>query len=307
MPDATWIAGVRPDPRLPALGRAVDAAAMAPVLDSLLGDRGEVTAQVLKHVPGKRCVLAYAFADGSRIIGKMYRKDRARRHAAILTALGDALVGATRVPRLLGCVDELGLVLQEWVPGEALPEYAAWTAAEAARLGAALADLHATPLACAPDADLAAHERRTCHPGAAMLAAEWPELGADVDAIRAALRATAPAATLVTSHGDPGPRAAFAAGRLTWLVDLDGVCRTDPAFDVATVRVGLEVHRGEAGHDLAAAFLAAYRDRGGPALPALRVHEAFCDLRRAMILWRKRPPGWNDDLRRCLARGRERL
>jgi aminoglycoside phosphotransferase (APT) family kinase protein len=280
---------------------------MAPVLRACLGDHGAGTVRVLKHVPGKRGVLAYTLADGSRVIGKVYRKDRARRHAAMLSALAHTLVGTTRVPRLLGCVEELGLVLQEWVPGEPLPEYDAWTRADALRLGAALADLHATPLAAAPAADLAAHERRTCHPGPAALAAECPDLGADIAAIRAALHALPPPSPPVTTHGDLGPRAAFASGAETWLVDLDGVCRSDPAFDVATVRVGLEVHRGAAGHDLGDAFLAAYRQHGGPALPALHVHEAFCDLRRAMILWRKRPPGWNDDLRRGLARGRARL
>jgi hypothetical protein len=307
MQEASSTPGVRAVRPLPALERAADPMTMAPLLAAVLGDHGVPSIQILRHIPGKRCVFAYRWADGTRVIGKMYRKDRARRHADALATLGRALDGTTRVPRLLACWEELGLLLQEWVPGEPLPEYFAWTEGEAGRMGVALADLHAAPHATAPESDLAAHERRTCHPGLDALQAALPELASDIAAIRAALAAAPPPKRAVTSHGDFGPRAAFAAGSQTWLVDLDGLCRTDPAFDVASVRVGLDVHRGDGGQALGALFLRAYRARSGFDLPALAAHEAFCDLRRAVILWRKQPAGWYDALVRCVVRGRARF
>ena len=304
------MAAVQSDARLPGLARACDPAAMAPIFAAAAVAPGHAPPEVtlLKHVAGKRCVLGYVWPDGTRVIGKMYRKDRARRHAGLLAALGAQLAHETRVPRLLACVDALGLVLQEWVPGAAMPAYAAWGTGDAERMGQALAALHRVPLAAAPAADLADHERRTCHPGFAALAAAVPAAAATLVRVRTAIAAgRAEPVVAVTSHGDFGPRAVFAAAERTWLVDLDGVCRTDPAFDVATVRVGLEAHAGDAGRRLGRAFATAYAACGGAPLPALHVHEAFCDLRRAMIAWRKQPPGWQDDLRAALARAESRF
>jgi len=299
--------GVPFDRRLPALARVLDARAMAPLLRPAFGGRDAIAAALVKHAPGKRCVVAYTAADGSRVIGKVYRKDRARSHAALQRELGQVLAGDTRAARILDCIEELGLVLQEWVPGNALAAYDAWSMDEAARMGRALADLHAAPLPAAPLADLQSHVRRTCHPGLDALARAVPAVASGVLAVQAAIAEAAPSAALVTSHGDFGPRAAFAAGPRTWLVDLDGLCRTDPAFDVAGVTVGLVAHRGETGRELAAAFVTAYRAGGGAALPALPVHEAFAWLRRAVIVWRKQPAGWEDALVACVERAQHRI
>src|SRR5262245_30577181 len=133
MHEASPTQGARALRPLPALEHGADPAAMAPLLAAVLGDHGVPSIQILRHSPGKRCVFAYRWADGTRAIGKMYRTDRARRHADTLATLGAAMHGATRVPRLLACWDELGLVLQEWVPGEPLPAYFAWTPSEAMR------------------------------------------------------------------------------------------------------------------------------------------------------------------------------
>lgn len=300
------------DAGLPHLGAALDAAAMRVRLAAVLGEHGALTVRVLKHSPGKRCVLAYGLADGTRAVGKMYRKERAQSQARRLATAAAALRGRTRVPQLLACWEDLGLVLQEWAPGERVPDYEA-LAGEAAlveRLAVALADLHGAALDAGTPADLAAQVRRTCKPGAAALAAERPAWAADLAAIEAGmcvLERTC-ARTVRPCHGDFSPRQLFVTDEVITLVDLDGMRTGEAALDVAGFRVGLAAHLGEAGRALGDRFLGAYLGASGlPALPALGAYEVFGELRRAMTLWRKRPPGWEVELQRGLERGRARL
>jgi aminoglycoside phosphotransferase len=300
------------DAALPGLVGALDPARAGAWLEGVIGDHGTPTVRVLKHVHGKRCVLAYEFADGSRVVGKMYRKDRAGRHAAILRAMNVALDGDTRVPKLLGCWDDLGMILEAWVPGAPVR---GWddvrdTPGLAERLGHALATLHATHVPAARRADLEAQVRRTCHPGIEALAAAQPEEGPRLQALMAAIfaRDAQVAPSLVTSHGDFAPTQLFVDADTVYLLDLDGLCIADRALDLANFRVGLEVHLGDAGRGLGDRFLAAYTAHSGAApSPALPHYEAFCHVRRAMILWRKQPAGWRQELALCLGRGAARL
>jgi len=297
---------------LPHLPAALDARIMAPRLRALLGAAGDLEVRILKHVPAKRCVLAYEFPGGPRAVAKMYRKDRAERQADRLSCLGAALQGTTRVPRLLACWPELGLVVQEWVPGEPVPPYAEFAAeaALAARLGRALADLHAAPLRVGPRADLASHVRRTCHPGLLALRQAIPGLAAPLEELEREMyaRETALGSAPCTCHGDFSPGQLFTHGERVYLLDVDGLCQGDPALDVASFRVGLEVHLGAAGELPRERFLGAYLERRGlETLPGLALYEAFGMLRRAMIAWRKRHAGWEAQLRCALERSRARL
>lgn len=300
------------DPALPSLVQVLDASCMSPRLASRLGGEGRLAISVLKHTPGKRCVLGYRFESGARAIGKVYRKDRARRHADLLHDLGAHLAGPTRVPRLLDCAEDLGLVLQEWVPGDPVPEFEALGASPelVERLGESLADLHAVDLPRLPEADFASHVRRTCHPGLEVLATDPAVAAGDLFAVQTALfeREAGLARTVRTCHGDFSPRQIFDDGCAIYVVDLDGLGRSHPALDVANFRVGLEVHLGATGLDLGGRFLSAYLRRAAlPALQGLEVYEAFGYLRRAMIAWRKRPPGWEAHLAACVERGHDRL
>ncbi len=300
------------DAALPGLAGALDPARAGAWLGALLGDRGTPVAQVLKHVRGKRCVLAYTFADGTRVVGKMYRKDRAARHAAVLREMNAALAGDTRAPKLLGCWDDLGMIVEAWVPGAPVRGWddVRETPGLAERLGRALATLHATHVPAARHADLEAQMRRTCHPGIEALAAALPELAPRLRALVAAIfaRDSQVAASPVTSHGDFAPTQLFVDAGTVYVLDLDGLCVADRALDVANFRVGLEAHLGDAGRALGDRFLAAYAAQSGTGeLPALPHYEAFCYVRRAMILWRKQPLGWRQDLALCLERGTARL
>lgn len=299
------------DAALPHLGVATDARRMAPRLAPLLDGQGRLDIGVLKHTAGKRCVLSYRFANGARAVGKMLRKQRAPRHAAALAALQDALVGTTRTPRLLACFDDLGLVLQEWVPGERLPEYAdlAGRIALVERLGAALAALHAAPVTIERQADLAAHLRRTCGDGPAAwsdLPAATRRRGIDLQTAMLAREARL-ARTLRPCHGDFSPRQIFVHPSRVSFVDVDGFCLGDPALDVASFRIGLQAHLEDGGEALADRFLAAYHGASADALASLDVYEAFHWLRRAVVLWRKRPNEWESRLERSLERGIARL
>jgi len=300
------------DAALPGLAAALDPARAGAWLRATLGDHGTPVVRVLKHVHGKRCVLAYEFPDGTRAVGKMYRKDRAARHAAVLREMNAALVGDTQVPKLLGCWDELGMILEAWVPGAPVRN---WDDVRdmpglAERLGRALATLHATHVPAARHADLDAQVRRTCHPGIEALATAHPEHAPRLRALVAAIfaRDAEVAASPVTSHGDFAPTQLFVDADTIYLLDLDGLCVADRALDIANFRVGLESHLGEAGRAIGDRFLAAYvAHSGGIELPALPHYEAFCHVRRAMILWRKQPVQWREDLGRCLERGASRL
>jgi hypothetical protein len=150
--------------------------------------------------------------------------------------------------------------------------------------------------------------RRTCHPGVEALAHSLPQHAAAARRLEAELYAAearlAPEAR--PCHGDFSPRQLFAAADSVWLVDVDGLCSSHPGFDVAGFRVGLQAHLGPAGPSAAARFLDGYT-AGRPAPAGLALFEAFAWLRRAVIVWRKRPPNWDESLGVCLARGRELL
>jgi tRNA A-37 threonylcarbamoyl transferase component Bud32 len=301
------------DSGLPQLARAADPATLAPRLAAACGDHGRFTVRLLKHVPRKRAVLAIEFGDGTRVIAKLYRKDRAAHHAASLAQLGTVLEGGgTRAPRLLACWEDLGAVLQEWVPGEPVPDFEHLGAEVrlVERLGAALGELHAAEISGLTHTGLAAHVRRTCRTGLESLGADWPQMAAVAHELEGAIyaRDACLAHALRPSHGDYAPRQLFTDAAHVYLVDLDGLALSDPALDVANFRVGLEAHLGDAGKELGDRFLGTYLERRGiGALPGLTHYEAFCDLRRALIVWRKRPPNWEADLRRSLERGRARL
>jgi hypothetical protein len=209
-------------------------------------------------------------------------------------------------------LEDLGLVLQEWVPGTGVPDYEnlGGRAELVLQLATALADFHGSPVQAGRVATLATHVRRTCRPGIAALAAALPDLAATLHGIESAMYARERAVPSQPGpcHGDFGPRQVLVDGASAYLVDLDGFCQGDPGLDVASFRVGLVAHLGDEGRVLADRFLAAYlARRRQAALPTLAHHEAFCELRRALILWRKRPAGWEADLRRTVERGRSRL
>jgi hypothetical protein len=95
----------------------------------------EVRHLVLKHTPGKRCVIEYWLElsgtprQTRRVIGKMYRFDRGEKIFANLRALWNAAHSQTCQERVLGMpqplayLPELGMIIQEVVPGRQLSRF----------------------------------------------------------------------------------------------------------------------------------------------------------------------------------------
>ena len=112
----------------------------------------------------------------------------------------------------------------------------------------------------------------------------------------------------VLCHGDFGPGQVLLTGDQVSIVDLDGASHGDAALDVANFMVGLRVHAGLAGRALSQRFCERYlRRRGIEELPGLPRYSAFAYLRRAMILLRKRPTGWDEQALQMVDRAHSSL
>ncbi|HKY52476.1 MAG TPA: aminoglycoside phosphotransferase family protein [Candidatus Limnocylindria bacterium] len=197
------------------------------------------------------------------------RVEAARREFAALTALSRANVLAPRPVLGDPAGDILGdpLIVMTFFHGAPRPPDAdagAW----ARQMADALADVHDTPLANLPpdfrrgespqarvDRILAKPPERT--------EPLWDSVAAALPSVAAGLRANAP--TLI--HGDFWfGNTIWDEGRLTGIVDWDGVRIDDPALDVSIARNDIVLFSGSRTADI---FLDRYRQRRG-ALAGLR-------------------------------------
>jgi Ser/Thr protein kinase RdoA (MazF antagonist) len=150
-----------------------------------------------------------------------------------------------------------------------------------------LAALHSLPVEGEPRT-LDELTRKLCRPRPLELAAARPD---QADAIRNILQALAlvemagPGTSLV--HGDLGlGQVIFGDGRATF-VDLDGVCRTHAALDVANFLVSLRLRLGPLSPEPERIFTERYLARRPGSLAWLDAFEAFAYLRRAATIFRK--------------------
>lgn len=127
------------DRGLPLAAQALDPATatdlVGPLVRGHFGDAAlqHVATRVLRHKPGRRCVVEYVFSvEHSGVIrsvlGKIHAKSRHResfQRQQALTAAGFGAHARDRisVPAAVGCIDQLRMWLQERVPG-----VDAWTA-----------------------------------------------------------------------------------------------------------------------------------------------------------------------------------
>ena len=310
------------DPKLIGLARATDDGAMREILASALHDRrprlSNLRHAVLKHSPGKRCVIEYWLElDGTgeeRLIGKLYREPRGaarfgqlklvHEHAA---ANGDGQP-PLGVPEPLAYIAELGMVLERAVPGTELsrlgPE-ADWPGAVRA-VADNLAILHGLPIAAEPKS-LSDHVRKLCRPSPGELMAARPDLADSVENILQALALVDAGgggrACLV--HGDLGLGQVLLAGSRAYFVDLDGLCRSPAALDIANFLVSLRMRMGPSSAELERAFTECYLERRpGESLAELDAYQALAYLRRAAAAFRQGSgPGAHERGERLLAIG----
>jgi len=273
------------DPALPGLDVALDATRMSSPLGQLLAEEhgGEpgswrvVGVELIKHKPGRRCALAYT-ADGPvgrrQLFAKAFRNDRGATILVNMHQFHAALARtAIRVPRPLGYVPELKLLVTEYVDGRALATalYDGRSEEPARRMAAAAAEFHACGVTCArrwsPQKEL-----RATREWIAGLSGRVP---AEVPRSRELLDMLERTATLLPRelalpvHRDFYPEQLADAGGATAVLDLDDTRAGDPALDVGNFMAHLTLRAFQfpetaAGCALARrAFAAEYGQRCG--------------------------------------------
>lgn len=307
---------VRPlvdDPALPALSAVLDPEAVSACLrkhlPAGLQDPRGMEVRLLRHHPGKRCVLELRWwGDECALsaIAKAYAGDRSDVYRVMeeirLASLGPR---DTPVPRPLAYVEHLRLLLQERVEGR--PATEALLSDEAAERGAA-AERCATWLAAFHGLALRTGPR--VHLGDRLLSAErWvgrlAALGAPfADKARELLAGlesapALPGAEPCTIHGDYSHHQVLFADGRTVAVDWDKHRLADPADDVARFVVGLQRlalrRRGSmrALDGAADVFLKTYlAEASEDPSPRVAFHRAAICLEHAKHDVHKRSPAW---------------
>jgi aminoglycoside phosphotransferase (APT) family kinase protein len=233
------------DPALPSAGAAADAGRMAARLRALRppGEpEGSVRAVPVRYKPGRTCVVRYELGDAATAFGKVMAEG-AERQASILRQLADA--GGLRVPPLLAVWPDLGMTVQAAVTATGDLTATLAGSGQAARetwlrrAGRAVAALHAASVTPAAPVvrwhddlgELAGYRPLF----SALAPGLLPELDRAVSELADAAAALPPARERL-GHGAlrTDQLLADSSGRIS-LLDLDGVCRADPARDLGNM------------------------------------------------------------------------
>jgi aminoglycoside phosphotransferase (APT) family kinase protein len=263
-------------------------ARLAPLLSPLTGANGDGPvaavsyARLLAYKQGNRGAIRYdvtglGAADpggGGALLGKLYpQASQAQRVDAILRGLWNDVFAASPelgVPRPIGCLPELSMLLYVPVEGDSLDEVLAGAGQAAAvdaveRTAGWLAALHRARLLLDRRFSLAT-EVVNLQAWAALVARTWPAHGAAAARLSADLQAAASSLKLGVAtpiHKDFQYKHVLVDGGLR-VIDFDEVRLGDPAYDVAHFCAHLRLlawrlHRDpDAFRALESAFLAAY-------------------------------------------------
>jgi ABC-type multidrug transport system fused ATPase/permease subunit len=294
------------DAELPALVTATDPRQMSPLLgETLSRTLGEQVAvddcrvDLASYPRSHRCLLRYELtgpATNRHVYGKL-GGNGSTLEPGVMDALraGLAESDGPRVPRQLGVIPELDLVLLEAIPGR--PEVGRLLVARAGgkangEVGRAIATcaqiaarMHTSDLAFGVPRTLY-DEVASLHPGLDAMRQMTPELGERLDeSIDRALALAAEHDVLPQrlSHGDYTPNQVVFHDGGSGLLDFDDVCLAEPALDlgrfsayvrVAARKAGLAAARtDDPGDDLCRSFMAAYlRAAAVPAGESANLH-----------------------------------
>jgi aminoglycoside phosphotransferase (APT) family kinase protein len=297
-------------------------ARLAPLLHPLTTGNGDGPApavsyaRLLAYKQGNRGTIRYdvtGLGADSALLGKLYpQQSQAQRVDAILRDLWDlAFAGAPGlgVPRPVGCLPELSMLLYVPVDGDSLDEVLAGDdqaapSAAVEQTAAWLATLHRARLLLDRRFSLDT-EVVNLQAWAALVARTWPAHGAAAARLSADLQASAPALELravAPIHKDFQYKHVLVDGGLR-VIDFDEVRLGDPTYDAAHFCAHLRLLawrlRGDpdAFRALESAFLAAYIRGGGElaaapfswfaAYTCLKVAKQLCTTRGV----RPRPDG----------------
>jgi aminoglycoside phosphotransferase (APT) family kinase protein len=272
---------------------------VVPLLPELRLEEGRpswLMSEVVRAKGTGRLTFRYDFGGGTTVYGKLYTDELGAHSYRALSALwGDGFGGESRyrVPEPLGFFEDENFLLMRGAegfpvadllagsePGEVIPSVRA-----AARW---LAHLHASRVECAPTE--APCERVKVFKLSDMLAkaaAAYPEQVPQLLDLVQRIRRVAPAADarLVPTHGQFTPANVFLRGDEVSVIDLDRICLSDPAKDVA-----MFIHRlrcilfkdygaTEQAQRVADAFLEEYRYCSGANPPGLPYYTALYSLK----------------------------
>ncbi len=310
------------DWNLPGLARAMqpaEATAFLPqvaanVCSDVSGRDPEI--KVLRYRPHTRCVLQYALqsSDGertTRLVGKIFvpgsRATRAWRLLKTLYSI--ALAGGVSMPKPLGIISHLNLVLMERVSGTPMKQIIESKDTDRARESTALAaatlsTLHGLRLESAPACTTLRDKVAKLHQRTASFHLVAPGFAQQVDSLlhriallTQALQVDVPC--LVHGEYKPSQLLVDEDGRVT-TVDFDGVCLGDPAIDVGNFMAELHraaLHTGQCElRQLSTYFLAEYQARrptDGLAERALLM-QSLALSRMALQSFQRAPFSYND-------------
>jgi Ser/Thr protein kinase RdoA (MazF antagonist) len=190
------------------------------------------------------------------------------------------------VPEIVLADDQCGLLVTTELPGAPLAAVLASSAGEhvLARVGRALAELHACPAGPLRPTTLRDHVAELIDPHPAVLADELPEWSDVIHSAFASLASAGPCrpARVAPIHRDFHVRQIIVGERIG-VVDWDLAAAGDPLFDVAYLTTYLETHGLDADGRLRSAFLASYASSTGEPVDGerLAVYRLFNLLRRA--------------------------
>jgi aminoglycoside phosphotransferase (APT) family kinase protein len=244
------------------------------------------SARLVRHKPGRRCLIEYDLSDGRTLIGKMRARGADTRCFAIQQELrgngfGRDVTDGIMVPEPIAIVPDLSLWLQRKVRGLPLnitPKRAAEAIAKLHRSGVKPAKRHTL-----------ADELRILHERLAALAQRQPQWRNRLKRLEegaAELAAQADPAHPRSIHRDFYHDHLISDGVNIHIIDLDLFCMGDPAVDIGNytahlIELGLRSH-GDADWfcDWQQAFELHYRRHVGDVSPInIRIYELLSLLR----------------------------
>jgi len=226
------------DPAIPYLRQALDIEQARPVLARQLGELDLHSARLIRHKPGRRCLIEYEATTPAgpwTFIGKVRAKGLdTRTHATLTTCLHAGIP----VPDPLGLVPEFQMLLQRKAPGVPLTDLLSGPRGIVLARGAAriARQLHTASIPTDRRHTLVA-ELRILHERLPLVAQQHPGWAERLNRLLAAcdrLAWTVPASFAVTCgiHRDFYSDQVLVDGDDLVLLDVDLFCEGDPALDI---------------------------------------------------------------------------
>lgn len=295
---------------LPTVVDATDERRMCAVLRDLLAPAGDTAELTGIDLVGFRrsggCVLRYRLAPTggpSTVYGKIGYGVADGLVRDTLLALGARRVSPAErpilYPQVLAHAADLDLVLSAGVPGvrpDLRDEMALDAAVEAAALAAAT--MHTSGVRTGGRHTFG-NELGRARRAVGRIGGDAPELAAWLSSVLDALAVLAPrlpASPPVLAHGDLTPSQLLLDGSRIGIVDFDGLCQAEPAFDLgrflAYLRVALAKSGSARGDALASRFLATYQAVGGDPVTEMRaeIYGIASLVQMAAHCWRELKP-----------------